>query len=349
MRLFLGVLIFVLTTSVCFAGNLLIKATANPEVRVQPERLTQPSNLRRIEEQSTEAVYDQRLSFEASEKLNRGVVFLYAEVQPPVSKSKKIRSDNFGASMPNSSQRIVSMGFSHKENMGSISTGSPEDILLETVEIPLPQEPRGNYGNSVTSEASDIHVDARFSGIIVASADNASDSLFTNSFDSKGHPKARGLWLSVKYPSGWAASEGERPHIVQRFQNLTSRSTIVLQLQILDSEAGQKLEEVCREASGQEWDEAASDSRSGAKVTGSRKIQIGGKPAFLSDVFGSFQRSGVKGVVLARQMSVCYKDKLVYLWCGTAAEISDEMSARRRLSDAEGLCRLYFNSLVLLD
>ncbi len=36
-------------------------------------------------------------------------------------------------------------------------------------------------------------------------------------FTTKGHKKAGTLELSFKYPSNWAMSEGERPHIVQKF------------------------------------------------------------------------------------------------------------------------------------
>lgn len=37
-------------------------------------------------------------------------------------------------------------------------------------------------------------------------------------FTTKGHKKAGTLELSFKYPSNWATSEGERPHIVQKFK-----------------------------------------------------------------------------------------------------------------------------------
>ncbi len=36
-------------------------------------------------------------------------------------------------------------------------------------------------------------------------------------FSTKGHPKSKGVVFSIKYPSSWAAKEGERPNIVQKF------------------------------------------------------------------------------------------------------------------------------------
>jgi len=38
-----------------------------------------------------------------------------------------------------------------------------------------------------------------------------------NIFDSKGHTKAKGLRITLEYPSTWQAQEGRRPNIIQRF------------------------------------------------------------------------------------------------------------------------------------
>jgi hypothetical protein len=36
-------------------------------------------------------------------------------------------------------------------------------------------------------------------------------------FSTMGHPKAKGVVFTIAYPLSWAAKEGERPNIVQRF------------------------------------------------------------------------------------------------------------------------------------
>lgn len=33
---------------------------------------------------------------------------------------------------------------------------------------------------------------------------------------TKGHPKAKGINISIEYPSSWTPAEGERPNIVQK-------------------------------------------------------------------------------------------------------------------------------------
>src|SRR2546425_4957616 len=36
-------------------------------------------------------------------------------------------------------------------------------------------------------------------------------------FSTAGHPKAKGVKMSLYYPRSWVAQEGERPNIVQKF------------------------------------------------------------------------------------------------------------------------------------
>jgi hypothetical protein len=42
------------------------------------------------------------------------------------------------------------------------------------------------------------------------------DGICSN-FSTKGHAKAKGVSLSIVYPENWAAAEGERLNIVQKF------------------------------------------------------------------------------------------------------------------------------------
>ncbi|KAB7619456.1 hypothetical protein [Alkalilimnicola sp. S0819] len=36
-------------------------------------------------------------------------------------------------------------------------------------------------------------------------------------YDTAGHPKAKGLEVTLQYPPSWQAKEGERPNVVQKF------------------------------------------------------------------------------------------------------------------------------------
>ena len=44
-------------------------------------------------------------------------------------------------------------------------------------------------------------------------------------FNTKDHPKALGYEIEITYPSSWEKSEGNRPHIVQKFSNPNSEIT----------------------------------------------------------------------------------------------------------------------------
>lgn len=39
----------------------------------------------------------------------------------------------------------------------------------------------------------------------------------TSQYSTRGHAKARGLHITLRYPRSWVAAEGDRPHIVQKF------------------------------------------------------------------------------------------------------------------------------------
>lgn len=67
-------------------------------------------------------------------------------------------------------------------------------------------------------------------------ADPKSDSqLFsagaTLTFDSTGHAKANGMRVKLSYPKTWKASEGQRPHIIQRLESEDGHGSVSVTLQ----------------------------------------------------------------------------------------------------------------------
>jgi hypothetical protein len=50
-------------------------------------------------------------------------------------------------------------------------------------------------------------------------------------FNSKGHPKAKGLEFSIKYPDNWKIQEANRPNIVQKF--LTNYDKLIIEYSVL--------------------------------------------------------------------------------------------------------------------
>jgi len=53
-------------------------------------------------------------------------------------------------------------------------------------------------------------------------------------FSTKGHPKAKGINLTLKYPSFWESLEGDRPNIVQKFRYYDDEVLVTSMILILE-------------------------------------------------------------------------------------------------------------------
>lgn len=180
-------------------------------------------------------------------------------------------------------------------------------------------------------------------------------SLFSNAqvlnskFDTKNHPKAKGVWATVRYPTEWQPKEGERPNIVQKFSGDYKGLFVMLAIQIMD--AGAPVEKECRETSAIEFGKDLSDDAN-QKVTAIKKGSHEGKPAYFYDIESKIERAGMATTTRSRVMSVCYKNTLVSTWCSPMKIDMQKQSmftTQQHLSDVNPLCFQFFNSLVLMD
>lgn len=168
-------------------------------------------------------------------------------------------------------------------------------------------------------------------------------------FDTKGHPKARGVWMVVQYPTGWEAKEGARPGVVQRFAGEYAGVPSQLMLQIRDFPQMKSVEPMCKATSEQEWNKMFTDKESGIKATDAKKIKMEGKPGVIVNLTTHMERGEVSLSMATKQMTVCYKDKMINLSCVASAQGNNIPEAKERLNKIEPLCRMYFNSFVLMD
>ena len=168
-------------------------------------------------------------------------------------------------------------------------------------------------------------------------------------FDTKNHPKAKGVWATVRYPTEWQPKEGERPNIVQKFSGDYKGLFVMLAIQIMD--AGAPVEKECRETSAIEFGKDLSDDAN-QKVTAIKKGSHEGKPAYFYDIESKQERAGMATTTRSRVMSVCYKNTLVSTWCSPMKIDMQKQSmftTQQHLSDVNPLCFQFFNSLVLMD
>jgi len=166
-------------------------------------------------------------------------------------------------------------------------------------------------------------------------------------FDTKNHPKAKGVWAQVSYPDGWVAKEGQRPNIVQLITGKQDGVDVQLHLQIRD--VGEDIEKECLNTSEAEWNEAFTNKDSNMAGTNSKKIKIEGKPGFTTDLTVLQQRVDLKLTMASKQMAVCHKKTMIILWCANFIPGENIQQAKSNLAKVDNICRLYFNSFVLME
>ena len=168
--------------------------------------------------------------------------------------------------------------------------------------------------------------------------------VLASKYDTKNHSKAKGVWMTVRYPQNWQAKEGERPNIVQKFVGEYGGAKGMLMLHI--KAAGADIENECNEMSAQDWRETFEEPT--MTVLNSRVIRHENQPGAIFDFSQSAGRAGVSMYGYHRVMAICYKSNLVMAWCGSA-ESTSASKVRENMSVLAPLCNQYFNSVVLMD
>ena len=167
-------------------------------------------------------------------------------------------------------------------------------------------------------------------------------------FDTKNHPKSNGLWLTVKYPSSWRSDDGERPHIIRKFDHVDGKYYEGMMLQVNPMPQG-SMQEV-NSLTTKDMAEVYSSFSNNVKVNGITKFVHEGQPAFIGDINYSIQRVNQEIFLAQRLMVVFYKSNMIMLWCGTGAkpEFKDGALQKQQVNSSS-VCQQFFNSLVLMD
>jgi hypothetical protein len=174
--------------------------------------------------------------------------------------------------------------------------------------------------------------------------------VLNSKYDTKNHPKAKGVWATVRYPTGWQVKEGERPNIVQKFSGDYNGLFVMLAIQILD--AGAPVEKECKGMGTAEFAEAFSDKENNQFVVNVKKSKHEEKPAFLYEMQSKIERAGLSMQATHKVMTVCYKNTLISAWCSPSKidyKTKSMTSTQLELDSVSPLCFQFFNSLVLMD
>jgi hypothetical protein len=185
-------------------------------------------------------------------------------------------------------------------------------------------------------------------GLIFSISINA--QVLNSKYDTKNHPKAKGIWLTIRYPAGWEAKEGVRPNIVQKFSGEYKNIYTNLTLQIAD--AGGPIENECSTTSAKKMQEILSDPEANQFAMDTIKTKHENKPAFIYDAKTKIERAGMSYTTSHRVMTVCYKNTMISAWCSPVKiDYSNKQfdSNKNDLKEIAPLCFQFFNSLVLMD
>lgn len=178
---------------------------------------------------------------------------------------------------------------------------------------------------------------------------------YTTLFSTTGHPKSMGLDAEVKLPLSWVASEGRRPHIVQKWRNLAGhgRSTIMLLIQEMDASLSKA------EVDGLlEVEDFSTWMPEGGEYLGATRLRMDGEPAVAVDYFLTQDTGPATVVIRVRQYQMFVGDKAVSLQCQAGAGVGTGPMAFKTIDAArdsslatfatnEQLCYLVANSIVV--
>lgn len=168
---------------------------------------------------------------------------------------------------------------------------------------------------------------------------------FRNRYRTDGGGKSLGIVLSLQTPRSWAASEGERPHIVQKWtsEGGTGLDTIMLDIRRLEGPAIAKKQIDDLLQSG----EIRSLLPGTATYVSSGSFTVEGLDGYWVQMTASTERAGVAVFVQSILHQLPLDGRIVGLTCASGALPDDPDEARQSFEQLRPLCQQVLNSLVL--
>lgn len=169
-------------------------------------------------------------------------------------------------------------------------------------------------------------------------------------FNSKEHPKAKGIELSIEYPQSWRALEGERPNIVQKFVSESGRGLemAIITIKALPLPPGvtpstQDLDEIFSPDSLREM------LPSGTNLIESKKTKIDNQTAGYYVYLLPMERANLKLLMSVQSYVFYYDGNLVFI-AFQVGDIDSEKAAytlRVKAQRFAALFQLMANSVII--
>lgn len=147
----------------------------------------------------------------------------------------------------------------------------------------------------------------------------------TVQFSSRGHEKARGLNVTLRYPRSWRAEEGDRPHVLQNFLATNGSGS---NCNILIRDGGGATAAELRQAIRPE--NAPNVVPRSMTLVAAQATTLDNQQAVEIQVRQSVNRGGVAVEARMVMFMAVYRDSLVNLTCGTGAPTAQDAELRYR-------------------
>lgn len=136
-------------------------------------------------------------------------------------------------------------------------------------------------------------------------------------YSTRDHPKAKGINITVEYPSHWKLSEGERPNIVQKFSGDASdgitRMFLILIKDIPSEVSAMSADDIAKEAfSGDALKEMVPP---GGEFIKGEQTKYDGQPGAWAVFSINSQRAGMTMKMYTLQHMFIYGGKMVSVQC----------------------------------
>ncbi len=169
-----------------------------------------------------------------------------------------------------------------------------------------------------------------------------------SAWDSTGHVKANGVRMKISYPNTWAAAEGSRPHIVQKFVSGAKMDMVMIQVIPLNASFDELNDAEKQEALSREiLTEFLPDL---GKAVSHSITKIDGEMCAMMEFELMSERVGLKLGQKSLAFIIPRPQALLIIHCATGGEASSGLEATRTRYDAKKpLFLLIANSCILTD
>jgi len=183
-------------------------------------------------------------------------------------------------------------------------------------------------------------------------ADPAREFLDGNrtTFNTQNHPKAKSVHFTIAYPSSWAAKEGERPNIVQKFVSEGGHGLEMAMIitKTLPLPAGTTITEADLKELFTST-EMKDMLPKGAKFINAKQTKIEGLPAGILEYSMHQERAGMAIDMQGISYIFIHHSTMVQLQCAVSGVAASQGNISRRMATFKTLFALMANSIVIPD